>query len=704
MCIYCSQRLQKTLDLIDGSGTVDAFGFQDAAAGLVRSMGEIDTPSLYNGTVNTDDVAGRASSGSSRSIRAITPMASVVPTSNFSNADINGLLSGYAWSGSVITYSFPTSSSVYGTPASYGDPAPFNGFQALSAAQMAVVQRGFALISQYTGLQFQQITETSTAHAMIRLADSASPSTSYAYYPSTAATAGDVFYGNIRNSVPTIASYAFDTILHEIGHALGLKHGQQADATFGTLPANHNSTEYSIMDYYAYAGAPTSYYTNAGGSGVQSYMIDDIAALQYLYGANFGSHANGSVYSWSPSTGEEFIDGVGQGASTTNTIYESVWDGGGTDTYNLSNFSSNLTVDLRPGAWSTFSSGQLAYLDGSNPSVRARGSIVNADLYNGSVASLIENVIGGAGNDTLTGNDVNNVIDGGAGSDILTGGLGRDTFVYKSNYGADVVADFSIAQGDVVNLAGNASVTSYADLLAHARQTANGTVFDFGSGQTLTLANVALSALSAANFVGIGAPDSAATQSVYRFYVPSLFDHVYTSDPTEAAGLMRYPGVYQYEGVQWKAPAAAAGTQDVYRFYSLVNGEHFYTTSAKERDTILATLPVYRYEGVAFEAYTSASTPLSLTLERFYNPLTLHHHYSASADETAGLKAGVYGPGWTDEGPGLIVGSPLATSNDAFDSSAAGASAIAAAFASLAQALPVSGQNISPVLSGSQAG
>ena len=116
------------------------------------------------------------------------------------------------------------------------------------------------------------------------------------------------------------------------------------------------STEWSIMTYYSYIGG-TGFYENAEGSGNQTYMIDDIAALQYLYGANFNTYAGNTVYTWSPTTGETFIDGVGQGASSANKVYEAIWDGGGIDTYNLSNYSTNLLVDLYPGEWSPILNG-----------------------------------------------------------------------------------------------------------------------------------------------------------------------------------------------------------------------------------------------------------------------------------------------------------------------------------------------------------
>src|SRR5258707_607412 len=92
----------------------------------------------------------------------------------------SSLLSGVAWNSTAITYSFPTSSSVYGF--SYSDPAPFNGFSTLTARQQGEVLRAFTLLSSYTSLTFTKITETTSTHAAVRLANSSYPPTAYAYY------------------------------------------------------------------------------------------------------------------------------------------------------------------------------------------------------------------------------------------------------------------------------------------------------------------------------------------------------------------------------------------------------------------------------------------------------------------------------------------------------------------------------------------
>jgi serralysin len=347
------------------------------------------------------------------------PATSNVTTSG--NLDIDGVLSGYKWAVNNITFSFPTGLSTY----SYG--SQLSGFEAMNDTQKTAIRSILSLYSTYINVSFTEVTESQGTQGTFRFAEENDAGTAYAYYPSSGDWGGDVWANHNDYNSPVKGTYAYATLLHEIGHAMGLDHGQDGLAA---LPTDHDSLEYSVMTYRSFVGANLSGYTVLQGSYPTTLMIDDIAALQYMYGANYNTNSGDTVYTWSATTGENFINGVGQGASTTNTIFMALWDGGGNDTYDFSNYATNLSVDLAPGGWTTTSSSQLANLGGYWYSGKmARGNISNAYLYQNNTASLIENAIGGSGNDTLKGNQANNTLTGNAGADSLFGFDGNDTLV-----------------------------------------------------------------------------------------------------------------------------------------------------------------------------------------------------------------------------------------------------------------------------------
>ena len=109
------------------------------------------------------------------------------------------------------------------------------------------------------------------------------------------------------------------------------------------------------MSYRSYVGAPLTGYTAGSSSYPQTLMMYDIAALQLMYGANYTTNAGNTAYTWNPLTGQMSINGVGQGAPAGNKIFMTIWDGGGVDTYDFSNYATNLTVNLQPGSWTTAS-------------------------------------------------------------------------------------------------------------------------------------------------------------------------------------------------------------------------------------------------------------------------------------------------------------------------------------------------------------
>jgi serralysin len=388
------------------------------------------------------------------------------------NAYIDGLLGDWKWAIKDFTFSFPTSASFYG--AGYGNGEPLKGFAVLNAAQQAATRAALDQFSSVAKVTFTEITESATKHADLRLASSEAPSTAWAYFPSTAAEGGDAWFNKSSGdySRPAKGNYAYVTFLHEIGHALGLEHAHEGNV----MPVNRDSMEYTVMSYRSYVGASTTTgYTNETWGYAQSLMMYDIAALQHMYGADFTTHSENTTYRWSSASGEMFINGMGQGAPGGNKILLTVWDGGGSDTYDFSNYATALKVDLRPGEWTTTSAAQLAKLHYSGSKV-AIGNIANALQFQGDTRSLIENAKGGTGSDTITGNaaanalwgnggndrliggDGNDNLVGGAGADRLDGGNGTDLASY-ANATAGIVADLYSAGSNTGDAAGDTYVS-----------------------------------------------------------------------------------------------------------------------------------------------------------------------------------------------------------------------------------------------------
>lgn len=344
-----------------------------------------------------------------------------------SNTNTNGLLSGSKWGGSALTYSFPTLTSQY--DAGYGAELT-NGFLTAPEATRVAIRYAMNLVSQYTNLTTTEVNPATTqADVRVAFSNEANP-TAYAYYPSNSTAGGDIWYGNDYASYksPVKGQYAWATTIHELGHSLGLKHGHQTGGVANTaMLAAYDQMAYSIMTYKSYENGPTTGYTNETNGYAQTFMMYDIAALQVMYGANFNTNSGNTTYTWSATTGEMFINGVGQGAPGGNRIFMTIWDGNGIDTYDFSNYATNMTINLAPGSFSITSSTQLAYLGNNGTNQYAPGNIFNALQFNGDVRSLIENANGGSGNDSITGNIADNVLNGNGGADTIISGFGADT-------------------------------------------------------------------------------------------------------------------------------------------------------------------------------------------------------------------------------------------------------------------------------------
>ena len=415
---------------------------------------------------------------------------------NSSGLDPNAraLLIDYRWTTSfngptaatTITYAFPTQVSDYGPAAAYAAPKSLIGFAPLTDSQKAAELTAFDLISSYTGLKFVPASSATADAAAIRVAQTGNQNSSAAFFPYLGGdAAGDTVLspGNGNVQAQYFGTDPLLTVTHELGHALGLKHGHET-TYHGALAPQFNDNEFSVMTYASYFDSPADALPTAAipGSSPQSYMMFDIAALQAEYGANFLKVGSSALYTWD-ANGQEYINGAvapDTGVTSTHKIFSTVWTQGATATYDLHNFADSQVDDLRPGHWLTFSLAQLADLnnhaDPGTAQYQAQGNIYNTLLFHGNTNSEITTLITGSGNDKIIGNDLDNLLNGGAGDDAIIAGTGDDIMI--GGPGSDSIY-FHF---------GNGILSSGHDILRDTPVDLNGDqVWGFGSGYTSAL-------------------------------------------------------------------------------------------------------------------------------------------------------------------------------------------------------------------------
>jgi len=224
--------------------------------------------------------------------------------------------------------------------------------------------------------------------------------------------AGDVWVnGSLSyNAAPVMGGYGQLTLVHEIGHAIGLLHPGDYDAAPGggiTYAAHasyyEDSNQYTVMSYFSEAATGAAF---GVGRYVSAPMLDDIAAAQRLYGANYQTRTGDTVYGFNSTADRPWFSVTAGGPIPVFAV----WDAGGTDTLDFSGYSIALMIDLRQGSFSNI------------------GGTGNVSI---AVGAVIENAIGGAGDDQFFGNSADNRFVTGAGHNRVDGGLGADTVVFS---------------------------------------------------------------------------------------------------------------------------------------------------------------------------------------------------------------------------------------------------------------------------------
>ncbi len=302
-----------------------------------------------------------------------------------------------------------------------------------------------ALWSDVTGISFVQVTNG----GQIVFDDSQEGAFSEGIWANGIITSAHVNVSTqwLADYGSTTNSYAFQTYIHEIGHALGLGHAGNYNETALYRDDAHflnDAWSTTVMSYFsqqdnlyfgdlqfslAYAATP---------------MVADIVAMQSLYGLSTTTRTGDTTYGFNSNAGRDVFN-----AASYPQITYTIFDSGGGDTLNYSGYGANQLIDLTEGSFSNV--GGLT------------GNVAIA------LGTVIENAIGGMGNDQLVGNAANNGLSGGGGSDVLSGGSGSDTLIGG--------ADGDIFRGTAAELSGD-------------------TISDFAFGDRIVISNATLSSFT----------------------------------------------------------------------------------------------------------------------------------------------------------------------------------------------------------------
>lgn len=322
---------------------------------------------------------------------------------------------------------------------------------AFNSAQQAAADAILTYASSITGITFKLATGNTTADFYFATADLPGSSTSglcdsgysYEYSANNVVTKYDasayIYLDDVQwkkeNSNPAANTQGYETLLHEVGHALGLKHPFDGSKT---LPTSQDNTNNTVMSYTEKGDYKTTF---------QSY---DLAALKWIYGTDgLGgeNHISGSTTTTTPTITNQNLKGTSaanklQGGTGNDTLdggtgRDTLIGGDGDDLYIVDN-TGDRVIETNTIGLDEIQSSVTFTLSQNVENLTLTGE----KAINGTGNVLANNLIGNGKSNILIGNAGNDTLEGGKGNDKLTGGTGNDTFVFQfQDY--DFMGDFA---------------------------------------------------------------------------------------------------------------------------------------------------------------------------------------------------------------------------------------------------------------------
>jgi|GEM_PF-1828769 len=367
------------------------------------------------------------------------------------------------WGGTVFTYSFAQSSVKSDvTKYSYIPTGETYKFQVLGTYLQNLTRQTFDYLSTILPLSFSETTNTQSATFKIETHNMTMGG--YAT-PPTYSNSGIIEINSKRNT-DTLGDYGVSTLIHELGHSLGLDHtsprGEIISGSSGggddapSLPDYLDRTTLSIMSY-AKVTVADSY--------LASFSALDVRALISLYGKRESTEATTFKLHYDSSLTTTIKQ------SSLNKIQTSQWDiygyapfmivdNGGTDTVDVSDWKGGVKVDL-----SGWGIGPIGGVKNNYSFNSTTNGTLSSDGDGSAIVTIypdtvLEKVIGSPEADIIIGYKASETLDGGAGNDLITGGGGNDTI--NGGSGIDTAIFIGITKGYKISI-GSSSVQITSD-------------------------------------------------------------------------------------------------------------------------------------------------------------------------------------------------------------------------------------------------